>query len=105
MKVVAQYADMDPNPKQEKVLAPPSAVDQDAVMIGEALGASAISAADKPIDQSDAAAIQVAEMRAIGSNKVPAGGLGAEAQSAADRNARIVRDEQKTTVGDILVVT
>lgn len=102
-QAVAQYADMEPNPKQEKVVAPPSAVDQDAVTIGEALEASAISSADKPIDQSDAAAIQVAEMQAIGSNRVPSGGLGAEAHSAAARNAQIVRDEQKTTIGDILM--
>jgi len=104
VKVVAQYADMDPNPMLDRMVAPPSAVDPDAVTIGEALEASAISSADKPIDLSDAAAIQAAEMRATGSNKIPQGGLGAEAQSAAARNAHLMRGELKTTIGDILMV-
>ncbi|KZV55744.1 late embryogenesis abundant protein D-34-like, partial [Dorcoceras hygrometricum] len=57
---------------------------------------------DKPVDESDAAAIQAAEIRATG-HVVP-GGVGAEAKSAAENNARIARDEGKTTLGDLLMV-
>ncbi|XP_010679058.2 late embryogenesis abundant protein D-34 [Beta vulgaris subsp. vulgaris] len=101
-QVVARYANPDPNPIPEKMVAPPSALDRDAVTIGEALEATVISAGDKPITQTDAAAIQAAEMRATGRTDTPPGGLGAEAQSAATRNERIMRDENKTTLGEIL---
>ncbi|KAG7014451.1 hypothetical protein SDJN02_24628, partial [Cucurbita argyrosperma subsp. argyrosperma] len=74
----------------------------DSITIGEALEASAISAGDKPIDQSDAAAIQAAEVRATGKNEITPGGIGAEAQSAASLNTRAMRDQDKTTLGDIL---
>ncbi|XP_075507591.1 late embryogenesis abundant protein D-34-like [Primulina tabacum] len=77
-------------------------VDPDACTIGEALEATAISAAYKPVDESDAAAIQAAEARAAGLGHVVPGGLGAEAKSAAEHNARIARDEGKTTLEDVL---
>ncbi|NP_001292935.1 late embryogenesis abundant protein D-34-like [Jatropha curcas] len=73
------------------------------ITMGEALEATAYSAAgDKPIDQSDAAAIKAAEVRALRSTQTPAGGIGAEAQSAADRNTRVMLDEDKTTLSDVL---
>lgn len=84
---------------------PATALDNDSVTIGEALEASAVSASDKPVDQSDAAAIQAAEVRATGNNEITPGGIGAEAQSAATLNARTMRDENKITLGDILSVT
>ncbi|KAJ0960113.1 hypothetical protein J5N97_000107 [Dioscorea zingiberensis] len=40
------------------------------ITIGEALEASAQTAGDRPVDQSDAAAIQAAEVRATGSNVI-----------------------------------
>ncbi|KNA23751.1 hypothetical protein SOVF_022150 [Spinacia oleracea] len=101
-QVVARYADKNPNPTQAKMVAPPSAVDRDAVTIGEALEASAISAGDKPITQTDAAAIQAAEMRVTGAGYIPPGGIGAEAQSAATRNEQIKSDQNKITLGDVL---
>ncbi|XP_065864349.1 late embryogenesis abundant protein D-34-like [Euphorbia lathyris] len=80
-----------------------STLGMDSITIGEALEAAAYSeAADKPIDESDAAAIKAAEVRAIGSNTTPAGGIGAQAQSAAQLNALIMRDENKTTLSDVL---
>ncbi|OVA05444.1 Seed maturation protein [Macleaya cordata] len=77
-------------------------LDQEAVTIGEALEAVAITAGDKPVDQSDAAAIQAAEVRATGMNVTIPGGIAAEAQSAANLNARMTHDEDKTKLSDVL---
>ncbi|KAI3962003.1 hypothetical protein MKX01_021886 [Papaver californicum] len=72
------------------------------ITIGEALEATALTAGDKPVDQSDAAAIQAAEVRATGRNVITPGGVAAAAQAAATFNARVSRDEEKTTLGDVL---
>ncbi|KAI3924980.1 hypothetical protein MKX01_009808 [Papaver californicum] len=72
------------------------------ITIGEALEATALTAGDKPVDQSDAAAIQAAEVRATGRNVITPGGVAAAAQAAATFNARVWRDEDKTTLGDVL---
>jgi hypothetical protein len=77
---------------------------RDAVTIGEALEASALLAGDKTVDQSDAAAIQAAEVRATGTNEVTPGGVASMAQSAADVNPRIMLDEAKTRLSDVLSV-
>ncbi|KAG6429140.1 hypothetical protein SASPL_107180 [Salvia splendens] len=74
----------------------------DAVTIGEALEATALSAGNKPVDKSDVAAIQAAEVRATGLGHIVPGGVGAEAQSAAARNMQTTRDEEKTTLADVL---
>lgn len=76
----------------------------DAITIGEALEAAALSAGGKPVEWSDAAAVQVAEARAAGSTAMAAGGVGAAAQSAAIRNARTSRNEDKTKLADVLTV-
>ena len=86
----------------------------EAVTIGEALEAAALSAGNKPVDKSDVAAIQAAEVRATGLGHVVAGGVGAEAQSAAAHNMQATRDEkktilatrdeEKTTLADVLTV-
>ncbi|WVY98623.1 hypothetical protein V8G54_030774 [Vigna mungo] len=82
---------------------PASAQERDAITIGEALEATAVAGAgDKPVDESDAAAIQVAEMRATGKNETESGGLGARAQSAATRNTRTLPLSEKTTLSDVL---
>lgn len=75
-----------------------------AVTIGEALEAAAGTAGDKPIDESDAAAIQAAEVRAIGSNAIIPGGLAATAQSAASYNATLSRNKDKIKLRDVLSV-
>ncbi|KAL0561401.1 hypothetical protein IC582_001827 [Cucumis melo] len=80
-----------------------AAVVQNAVTIGQALEAIAHTAGDKPVDQSDAAAIQAAEVRATGSNVVIPGGLAASAQSAASFNAGVSKDEDKIKLNDILM--
>ncbi|RVW54766.1 Late embryogenesis abundant protein D-34 [Vitis vinifera] len=67
-QVVGEYA----RPPPVAMTSPASALDRDAITIGEALQATALSAGNKPVDQSDAAAIQVAEMRATGSSEVDA---------------------------------
>ncbi|XP_010277180.1 PREDICTED: late embryogenesis abundant protein D-34-like [Nelumbo nucifera] len=72
------------------------------ITIGEALEATAMVSGDKPVDQSDAAAIQAAEVRATGLNVNIPGGVGAEAQSAANVNERAIRDEDKVTLGEVL---
>ncbi|VFQ86206.1 unnamed protein product [Cuscuta campestris] len=88
--------------RERSPMGPPQGVVSDKITIGEALEATAISAGDKPVDQSDAAAIQAAEARATGLGEILPGGIGAEAQRAATRNARITKDEFKTKLGDVL---
>lgn len=80
----------------------PAIVAGGGITIGEALEAAAISVGDKPVDMSDAAAIQAAEVRATGRAQVMPDGIGAEAQSAATLNPQIMRDQDKTKLGDIL---
>lgn len=98
LKVVAQYGE-PPVP----MASPGGALDRDAITIGEALEVSALTAGDKPIEQSDAAAMQAAEMRATGRNEIAPGGvaLAAVAQYAASVNPR---DVNKTKLGDVLGV-
>ncbi|CAA0831470.1 Seed maturation protein [Striga hermonthica] len=72
------------------------------ITIGEALEATALTSGHLPVDYSDAAAIQAAEVRATGRTNIVPGGVAAAAQSAATRNARLPRDEDKTKLGDIL---
>uniref|UniRef100_A0A804M3U9 SMP domain-containing protein n=1 Tax=Zea mays TaxID=4577 RepID=A0A804M3U9_MAIZE len=74
---------------------PPGALEKDAVTIGRALEAVGAMVGDRPVEQSDAAAVQVAELCATGSDSTVPGGLAAAAQSAADQNARATRDEDK----------
>ncbi|KAL5561700.1 hypothetical protein UlMin_031447 [Ulmus minor] len=96
-QVVGEYV------KPEVRTESPGAVrEEDLITIGEALEATAFSAPDKAIDQSDAAAIQAAEMRAIGVNITPPDGIGAEAQSAATLNTRVAAEEFKMTFSDVL---
>ncbi|KAL6271615.1 hypothetical protein ACE6H2_028526 [Prunus campanulata] len=78
---------------------PGGALDRDAITIGEALEATALSAGDKPIDESDAAAIQAAEMKATGRTEIAPDGVAAMAQYAASVNPR---DVNKTKLGDVL---
>ncbi|KAK3200539.1 hypothetical protein Dsin_023954 [Dipteronia sinensis] len=100
-QVVGQFSQPAP-------LAPTSAYEQpamggrDGITIGEALEAAAITAGKKPVERSDAAAIQAAEVRATGRNKIMPGGIAAAAQSAATINARTTRNEDKTKLADIL---
>ncbi|XP_076932162.1 late embryogenesis abundant protein D-34-like [Bidens hawaiensis] len=77
--------------------------EDDLVTIGEALETAALSASEKPVEQSDAAAIQAAEVRATGRMQLIPGGVAAKAQGAASLNARAMRDEDKTKLGDVLV--
>ncbi|KAL1559671.1 late embryogenesis abundant protein D-34 [Salvia divinorum] len=76
--------------------------DDDVVTIGEALEATALSAGNKPIDKSDVAAIQAAEVRATGLDHLVPGGVTAEAESAAAYNMKTTRDDEKTTLADVL---
>ncbi|BBH10286.1 Seed maturation protein, partial [Prunus dulcis] len=78
---------------------PGGALDRDAITIGEALEATALSAGDEPIDKSDAAAIQAAEMKATGRTEIDPGGVAAMAQYAASVNPR---DVNKKKLGDVL---
>ncbi|KAL7226612.1 hypothetical protein ACSBR1_021667 [Camellia fascicularis] len=98
-QVVGQYT--QPGTGQGRSPAAP-VINRDAITIGEALEASALSAGNKPVDQSDAAAIQAAEMKATGSNEIASGGIAATAQSAATRNVRTMLDEDKTKLADVL---
>ncbi|KAK1652849.1 hypothetical protein QYE76_070654 [Lolium multiflorum] len=72
------------------------------ITIGEALEAAGYAAGSRPVELSDAAAIQAAEVRATGLDANIPGGLAAEAQSAADSNALAASDEDKTTLGNVL---
>ncbi|XP_021762726.1 late embryogenesis abundant protein 47-like [Chenopodium quinoa] len=73
-----------------------------AITIGEALEVVATIVGNKPIDDSDAAAIQAAEMRATGATSPPIDGIGFQAQSAAMVNARRIYDEEKTTLAEVI---
>ena len=77
---------------------------QSKITIGQALEATVHTAGKKPVDQSDAAAIQVAEVRASSNNVIAPGGVAASAQSAADYNAPIEFDENKIKLADVLTV-
>lgn len=76
-----------------------------AITIGEALEATAMTAGSKPVERSDAAAIQAAEVRATGRTNVVPRGVAAAAQSAATLNARATKDEDKTKLGEVLSVS
>ena len=76
-------------PEVSVVTTPATLLVPDPITVGEALETAAFTAADKPVDQSDAAAIQAAEMRATRSNEVLPGGIASEAQFAATRNSRM----------------
>lgn len=77
---------------------------QSKITIGQALEATVHTAGKKPVDQSDAAAIQAAEVRASSNNVIAPGGVAASAQSAADYNAPIEFDENKIKLADVLAV-
>ncbi|CAJ1977203.1 unnamed protein product [Sphenostylis stenocarpa] len=96
-KVVQQYA--EPTPVQTRRA---SAVGESAITIGEALEATALTVGHKAVDQSDASAIQAAEVRATGNNVTAPGGLAAMAQSAAAYNSDCNSDEDKVKLADVL---
>ncbi|XP_022769530.1 late embryogenesis abundant protein D-34-like [Durio zibethinus] len=99
-QVVGQYIQQEVS----AVTTPETLLAPDPITVGEALETAAFSAADKPVDHSDAAAIQAAEMRATRSNEVLPGGIAFEAQSAATRNSRTMRFEDEATLSDVLSV-
>lgn len=74
------------------------------ITIGEALEATVLTAGKKPVEWSDAAAIQAAEVRATGRTNIVPGGVAAAAQSAATLNGRTTKDENKTKLADVLTV-
>ncbi|CAL0326217.1 unnamed protein product [Lupinus luteus] len=79
-----------------------AAIDGDPISIGEALEAVITSVGDKPVNQSDAAAISAAEIRATGEKNIRPGGVGAAAQSAATQNSHVTRREDMTRLSDVL---
>ncbi|KAM3315392.1 hypothetical protein ACQJBY_033860 [Aegilops geniculata] len=77
-----------------------AAGDDTKMTIGEALEAAGYAAGDRPVEHSDAAAIQAAKVRATGQDVYIPGDLAA--QSAADANVWAARDEEKAKLGDVL---
>ncbi|MED6226093.1 hypothetical protein PIB30_100121 [Stylosanthes scabra] len=96
-QVVGQYVEATPVQSSRA-----SAVRESAITIGEALEATAQTVGSKPVEQSDAAAIQAAEVRATGSNVIQPGGLAAMAQSAASFNAECQNPQDKIKLADVL---
>jgi len=90
--------------KNQKEAKPQVAKEKTPITIGQALQATVLTAGQKAIDRSDAAAIQAAEVRATGRSNVMPGGLAATAQSAAEINARAAKDEEKITIAHVLSV-
>lgn len=80
---------------------PGGVLSRDAITIGESLESASLAVGEKEVEQSDAAAIQAAEVRATGMKQVLPGGIGAQAQSAAYQNSG---NSDKTTISDILAV-
>ncbi|KMZ66534.1 Seed maturation protein/ Late embryogenesis abundant protein [Zostera marina] len=76
--------------------------DIEALTIGEALEATAVTIGNKPVEQSDASAIQAAEARATGVVATIPSGIGAAAQAAADHNKHVTLDDEKTKIADVL---
>lgn len=76
---------------------------QGAITIGEALEATARTAGNKAVEQSDASAIQAAEVRATGCKVTIPGGLGAQAQSAATLNISTC-EQDKVKLSEVLTV-
>ncbi|CAL4919039.1 unnamed protein product [Urochloa decumbens] len=98
-QVVARFV----TPSRVAATHPAGALGQDAVTVGRALEAVAATAAgDRPVEQSDAAAVQAAEMRVTGATLTVPGGVAAAAQAAADHNARAARGEDKVKLRDVL---
>ncbi|XP_009151232.1 late embryogenesis abundant protein 47 [Brassica rapa] len=87
---------------QKNVVANPPPASEGTITIGEALEAAVLTAGNKPVEWSDAAAIQAAEVRATGRTNIMPGGVAASAQSAATLNARANSDDEKTTLADVL---
>ena len=104
VEVVEQFSQKGPM----NTVTPPSLVEDmnvgagGGITIGEALEATVLTAGKKPVEWSDAAAIQAAEVRATGRTNIIPGGVAAAAQSAATLNARATKDEEKTKLGDVL---
>ncbi|KAL8092680.1 late embryogenesis abundant protein 31-like [Apium graveolens] len=72
----------------------------DPITIGDALEISALTAGNKPIEQSDAAAIRAAEIRASGYTQIA--GVAAAAELAAEENGQTEHVEDKIKLGDLL---
>ncbi|XP_065008660.1 late embryogenesis abundant protein D-34-like [Musa acuminata AAA Group] len=72
----------------------------DKVTIGEALEATAKTAGDKPVEPSDAAAIQAAESAATGVSTVLTNGVAAAAQAAVITNTWADGEDDETKLGD-----
>ncbi|XP_068651340.1 late embryogenesis abundant protein D-34-like [Aristolochia californica] len=103
-QVVDQYLETTPAAREATTMInqPVTAIENETITIGEALEATGITAGGKPVDQSDAAAIEAAEVRATGSNIIRPGGVAAAAQSAVTANTRTMLDEAKTTLAEVL---
>ncbi|XAR61192.1 hypothetical protein NMG60_11034825 [Bertholletia excelsa] len=97
-----QVLDQYTEPQRGERRPPAPITNPNALTIGEALEVAVLSAGNKPVDQSDAAAIQAAEVRATGSNEISPGGVASAALSAATRNMRVMLEENKTRLGDVL---
>lgn len=97
-QVVGQTVDPMPVDQTAQLLG----IQENAITIGEALEAAVHTAGDRPVDQSDAAAIQAAEARATGSSVITPGGLAATAQSAASFNSGMQREEDKIKLSEVL---
>ncbi|CAH1430906.1 unnamed protein product [Lactuca virosa] len=98
-EVVRRYVEATPILQQEGGVG--DLHQQGFITIGEALEAASRTTGNKPVERSDAAAIQAAEVRATGSNLVIPGGLAAQAQSAATLNAS-TREEDKVRLSEVL---
>ncbi|KAK1373039.1 late embryogenesis abundant protein D-34-like [Heracleum sosnowskyi] len=95
-EVVGQYVE----PGKVHMAFPAGVLANDAITIGDALENTARTAGDKPVDQSDVAAIQAAEVRASGF--AHAGGVTAIAQSVANINSRTMGVDNKIKLGEAL---
>lgn len=75
----------------------------DPITIGDALEITALTAGNKPVEQSDAAAIRAAEIRATGFTHIA--GVAAAAQLAVELNGQTKNVEDKVKLGDLLKVS
>ncbi|OIW06647.1 hypothetical protein TanjilG_04041 [Lupinus angustifolius] len=95
-QVVGQYVEATSQEEEEED-------ESNKITIGEAMEGTAHTVGEKAVEESDAAAIQAAEVRATRNHVIKAGGgVGASAESAAAYNTQCKRDEDKIKMRDIV---
>ncbi|CAL0320441.1 unnamed protein product [Lupinus luteus] len=93
-QVVGQYVEAEARREEDEA--------SNKITIGEAVEGTANTVGEKAVEESDAAAIQAAEVRASRNHAIKAAGVGASAESAAAHNSECKDEEEKIKMRDIV---